>query len=303
MNQRILFTLHPSSLILTLALTCLLLTGCGDTSSPTAIVLPPSATPSNTPAPTETPSPSPTSTPTLNLPVLASTPVPMSNEPITPENVDQIQQLAVWGKGRIEQLAYSPDGKYLAVGTTAGVWIYDAETLEELRFINTGNFVLSLAFTSDSRKLVTDVGTSTVMTWDVTTGEKLDSIQVRDGFLSSGAGSIPQSVFSAGAKLLIATLDDWTVGLWDVAGGKHLRTIGQIFEMGRDGIKTLAISPDGTLLATGGYSEIKVWDARAGDLLYSLPGLEKTIYSLAFSPGDKATMLLAVEGNEGQVQL
>jgi WD40 repeat protein len=71
--------------------------------------------------------------------------------------------------------------------------------------------------------------------------------------------------------------------------------------MGRDSIRTLAISPDGTLLAIGGYSEFKVWDVRTGNLLYSLPGFEKSIYSLTFSPVDKETMLLAVEGNEGQI--
>ncbi len=251
-------------------------------------------------APVSTPTPAPAPPPTAPRaqPALAGTPVPLPAEPITPDNVDRIQQLAMWGKGRIEQLAYSPDGKILAVGTTAGVWLYDAETLAELRFINTGNFVGSLAFTGDGRKLVTDVGASTLMTWDVATGEKLNSVRVRDGFASSGAGSSPQSVFSEGAELLAATLDDRTVGLWEVVDGKPLRII-------KDdaGTKNLAVSPDGSLLTTGGSSEIKVWDAQTGSLLYSLSGPGKTQYSLTFSPGDEGAMLLAVEGKEGDVQL
>jgi hypothetical protein len=39
---------------------------------------------------------SPTLTPTLTLPVLAGTPMPLPQKPITPDNVDQIQQLAMW---------------------------------------------------------------------------------------------------------------------------------------------------------------------------------------------------------------
>lgn len=221
--------------------------------------------------------------------------MPLPHEPITPDNVDRIQTLAMWGKGAIKQLAHSPDGKMLAVGTTAGVWLYDADTLTELRFINTGNFVLSMAFTEDSRQLVTDVGASTIIIWDVATGEKLDSVRVRDGFLSSGAGSNPQSVFSNGATLLAATLDDYTVSLWEAAGGKRLQTVRSDIST-----KTLAISPDGNLLAIGGYSEIKVWDVGAGTLLYSLPAFERSTYSLAFSPDSK---VLVAGGNEGKIWL
>lgn len=255
--------------------------------------------PLTTPPPTPLPalaSPPPTSSPPPTFsPVLAGTPVPLPQEPITPDNVDQIQQLAMWGKGRIEQLAYSPDGKILAVGTTAGVWLYDAETLAELRFINTGNFVGNLAFTEDGRELVTDVGASTLMTWDVTTGEKLDSVRVRDGFVSSGAGSSPQSVFSTEANLLAATLDDYTVSLWEVATGKHIQTV-----RSNSSLENLAISPDGTLLATGDYSETTIWEVQTGKPSYSLPGSK---YSLAFSTVNGIVMLLTASRNEDKISL
>lgn len=273
--------------------------------TPTEVAVLPTPTLISGPTPTEatllaTPSPA-TPTSSLALPVLPGTPAPMPQEPITPDNVDQIRELAIWGKGRIEQLAYSPDGKTLAVGTTAGVWLYDAETLAELRFINTGNFVGSLAFTSDSLKLVTDIGASTLATWDVSTGELLNRIQVREGFQSSGAGSQAQSVLSAGAMLLAATMDDWTVGLWEVTGGKPLQTVKS--DKGNEPIETLAISPDQTLMAIGSYTTIKVWDLRTGNLLHTLPGFDRTTYSLAFAPGNDETMLLAASGNEGKIWL
>lgn len=36
------------------------------------------------------------------------------------------------GKGTIGEIAYSPDGTRLAVGGSLGIWIYDAQTGEEL---------------------------------------------------------------------------------------------------------------------------------------------------------------------------
>ncbi len=48
-----------------------------------------------------------------------------------PENA-----IARIGRGQITDMAYSPDGKLLAVGTYIGTWLYDAHTWEELFFIN-----------------------------------------------------------------------------------------------------------------------------------------------------------------------
>jgi len=243
--------------------------------------------------PTPTPaSPTPTATP--SLPVLAGTPVPLPNEPITPENVDRIQQLAMWGKGRIEHLAYSPDGKILAVGTTAGVWLYDAETLAELRFINTGNFVGSLAFTGDGTKLVTDVGASAIITWDVATGEKLNSVRVRDGY-QGGMNFSPGSVaFSPGGNILAAALDDQKIGLWANQGEKYLSTlIGNAYK--------LALSPDQKLLAAGSVgNSIQIWDVATGTQLYTVERSEFGVSAPVFSPplpvGGSSKMLLAASG-------
>lgn len=261
----------------------------------------PTLIPGLTQTETTSPATSPplTSTSTLALPVLAGTPVPLPQEPITPDNVDQIQQLAMWGKGRIEQLAYSPDGKILAVGTTAGVWLYNAETLVQLRFINTGNFVGSLAFTSDNQKLVTDVGASTLATWDVATSELLNSVRMREGYQGSVVASPGPSVFSQEAMLLAATLDDRTVGLWEVANGQRLQVLRS--NNGSETIKTLAISPDQSLLATGINNKlIKLWDIRTGNPLHILTGPEGNLYSLAFSPDSK---ILATGADKGKVWL
>jgi len=255
-------------------------------------------------ASSDTPTPTPTATPAL--PVLAGTPVPLPAAPITPDNVDQLRQLAMWGKGRIEQLAYSPDGKILAVGTTAGVWLYDADTLAELRFINTGNFVGSLAFTGDGTKLVVDIGASTVSIWDVATASRLSSRRIRDGYQGSAVYSPGSATFSPGGDILAATLDDQKIGLWTNEGETFLNILTQT-EFGS--MSKLVFSPDRKLLALRwGDTSIQLWDVTTGSQLYILDGgYELAVTALAFSPqlsdGGSANILLAASGTGGPVKL
>ena len=60
------------------------------------------------------------------------------------------------GKGRIEQIAYSPDGSRLAVGSSIGIWIYDARTGAEMALIGGHtSYVESVAFSPDGTILAT----------------------------------------------------------------------------------------------------------------------------------------------------
>ncbi|NIO69913.1 MAG: hypothetical protein GTN71_13035, partial [Anaerolineae bacterium] len=73
----------------------------------------PTPTPTATLAPTYTYTPRPptaTPTPTVALWVLAGTPVPWPAAAISPENADRVAQLARWGQGTVNEVAYSPDG-------------------------------------------------------------------------------------------------------------------------------------------------------------------------------------------------
>jgi hypothetical protein len=133
--------------------------GCTTTQPPaTETATPPgTATPTpETPRATHTSAPPPTAThipppPTPKLPVLAGTPVPLPEEPISPDNVDRLAELAIWGRGEVREVAYSPDGAILAIGTTTGIWLHDAETLALLHFINVGTSVSGLTFSPSER--------------------------------------------------------------------------------------------------------------------------------------------------------
>ncbi len=269
--------------------------------SPTGVVASPVSVQSPAPPVTST---QPPTTPTLTLPVLAGTPVPLPQEPITPDNVDQIQQLALWGKGRIEQLAYSPDGKILAVGTLAGVWLYDVATLQQLHFLNVGNVLDGLTFTEDGTKLVVDSGASTVSIWDVTTASRLSSRRIRDGYQGSGVYSPGSVTFSPGATILAATLDDLRIGLWADQGETYLHTLTQEEYLH---MSNLVLSPDHNLLALReGDSSIQLWDVTTGTQLHTLEGNEYVTalaFSLQLSEDGSEKILLAASRVGGPIKL
>ena len=163
------------------------------------------------------------------------------------------------GKGYINDITYSPDSSRLAVASSIGIWIYDAETGEELDlFMGRSAPVERLAYSPDGRFIASSsVNTSSsrvnksVLLWDAETGKQkaiLTDVGKDDiSFLYSPDGST------------IAVRNAKEVRLWDTGTEKHKITITH------DGhINNFVYSPDGSTIATGDYTEIKLWDAATG---------------------------------------
>ncbi|MDE0017771.1 MAG: dockerin type I domain-containing protein [Candidatus Poribacteria bacterium] len=76
------------------------------------------------------------------------------------------------GKGTIGEIAYSPDGTRLAVASSIGIWIYDAQTGEELDlFVGHTGEVSSIAYSPDGNTLASGSSDGTVLLWDIAPAE------------------------------------------------------------------------------------------------------------------------------------
>jgi hypothetical protein len=118
----------------------------------------PTASPTTLPTDEPTPTLFPTITPTPISPAVVlpsiwtaiGTPMPPVQAVLSPENIDQIQEVGRWGKGKVIDAKYSPDGTQLAVATALGVYVYDTETAVQLSFIPVENIQLaSMAISPD----------------------------------------------------------------------------------------------------------------------------------------------------------
>jgi WD40 repeat protein len=188
-------------------------------------------------------------------------------------------------------IAFSPDSKWLAVGTTAdAVAILELATGKERALKGHRGSVNTVAFSPDGGKLASGSRDHTVKLWDIASGQELGALVGHD----SGVQSV---AFSPDGRRLATGSDDNTIKLWDVAA---MREIGSL--KGHSGhILSVAYSPDGRILATGSEDRtIKLLDARTGQEIGSLRGHAAAVRSIAFSPDSKR---LASGGEDQTVKL
>ena len=256
-------------------------------------------------------------TPTPLYVTLAGTPAPAPSVVITADTADQVVQLARWGKGSILQTAWSPDGKWLAVGTMIGIYIYEPYYLAEKFFLPTP-FPISCVAISPDGTLIAIGGkwSSRIEVWNVNDRSLSVVLKGHQGSISSLAFSpdgklfasgssdrtirlwksgdsdllkvfeghsdeVHNLVFSADSQYLASASPDHTFRLWDVLNGKEIRS----FQFPLEQITDFALSPDLQWLAIGG------WD-HAVHLVRTSDGKEERSFSsdsvgvrsLAFSP-------------------
>ncbi|MYH79361.1 WD40 repeat domain-containing protein [Candidatus Poribacteria bacterium] len=200
------------------------------------------------------------------------------------------------GKGGINAIQFSPDGRQLAVGTDIGVWLYDVKTGEEISLF--AGICESIAFSPDGRFLVNGGGDyfsnlggsrweNGVEVWEIATGQQ---IEFRD--MPSAAAVMR---FSQDGKTFIS-LDKSrdTINRLDIETGK--RTVSQLGKRpGYVHLETYALTED--KIAIGNRNgNIALWDTRTDKKLSTLREhaerirlpdrvmADNSVLALAFSP-------------------
>ncbi|MGE0758193.1 MAG: WD40 repeat domain-containing protein, partial [Pirellulaceae bacterium] len=179
---------------------------------------------------------------------------------------------------RILALAYSPDGKLLAVGRFGLVEIRDVATdgvLSTLRDLP--GKVNSLHFSQDGTRLVAATGITgllgTATVWNVASGQRLLELEGHRDILYDAE-------FSPDGRWIATCSYDRKVMLWDASNGQS-----RTFEGHNDAVYDLAFSPDGTVLASAsGDKTVKLWHVATGERLDTLSQPQGEQYAVVFSP-------------------
>lgn len=217
--------------------------------------------------------------------------------------------------GGVLSVAFSADGKLLAIGDTKGdihLWqVSDGKPI--LTYKGHKGWVVSVTFNPEGTVLASSSVDQSIKLWDVTTGDCLNTLQGYIGAVMSVAFSpdgitlasghadrtvrlwregraikilhghediVEAVAFSSKGNSLVSSSDDCTIRLWDVETGECLR----IFEGHEDIVWSIAFSHNGNVLASGSEDKtIRLWNVDNGNCIKILTGHTHTVFAVSFS--------------------
>jgi WD40 repeat protein len=148
-----------------------------------------------------------------------------------------------------ESVAFTPDGKHLAVAIGPAITIVDAATLGEDRPLGRHRYQAHLlSFSPDGKRLASGSYDAVVKVWDVEAGRELHVLKghkLRMGCVA----------FSPDGRLIASGAHEAAVRLWDPVTGESLA----VLKFPETSIGGAAFSPDGRTLAAVGGQTLRLW--------------------------------------------
>ena len=185
--------------------------------------------------------------------------------------------------------AFSPNGQYLAVSSSTGIWLYDTVDYRDVALLPSQYPVYSIAFSPDGNAIVGTSRNQLIQNqvWSIVTKEKIATFSP-DG----GIGGVV--AFSPNGKTIASTARR-TIILWDIVTKQELVRVESEYA-----VETLSISHDGALIAGAGSDGlVKVWEVNTGRLINTFRH-NAWVNSIAFSPTEN---ILASSSEDTTVKL
>ena len=207
------------------------------------------------------------------------------------------------GRGRVRDMAISPDGASLAVATKIGVWWYELETMQPVALWETERGMVStVSFSHDGHWIATGNDDGVVKVWDVQAGVCIAEVARRTEATQLGVSHL---AFSGDNQYLAVTgVRDPVVDIWDPESGTLcLRYYDEPHPSSNlcGVIRPVAFAPNNRLLACLNPAEfIAIWDITTDTHITTLIEQTAIVESLCFSP---CGQYLAAGGRTGNVQV
>ncbi|RMH19903.1 MAG: WD40 repeat domain-containing protein, partial [Gammaproteobacteria bacterium] len=195
-------------------------------------------------------------------------------------------------------LSVSPDGRYLASGSSEG-WIdlWDRKKQEKIwSFHNDGSFLNDLAFSSDGKHIITAWLNGPIRVMNVASG-KVEN-ELRDSPIDlllavSPDGSLIAGVNEGGPSV---TLLDYSSLLHSNSWSSLVKRAQ--FRKDKSNVVSLSFSSNGRFLVLGNSDGlVELWDVNSRQKVRSFSGHRGSVESVAFISGDKRIASSSMDGS------
>jgi WD40 repeat protein len=201
----------------------------------------------------------------------------------------------------VQSLAFSPNGRFLAIGgcssadttvcTEGEILVWDVITQSQVGepIHRSAPWVNGLVFSPDGQFLASSGIEDGILLWKFKDGQISEPVLS----LSSSLESFRSIAFSPDGKTILSGGTDNLLRLWDLTTGQQIRE----YAGHEDDIYAVAFSPNGDLLASGSLDNtVKLWNKDSGTIIETFRGHSTDITSVAFSPDGKYLVSASTDG-------